>query len=139
MRFLQEHPGWLRQLVRFGLVGGLATAVNALLYLVLAQRHLLAPLLANAVGFVCAFAVSFGGHYYWTFAAQTRNGDAWHASLMRFFATALLGLGSNTLWTWLLVEWLRLPPASALAGILFLTPALVFVCSKYWAFAERKS
>jgi putative flippase GtrA len=139
VKFLERQPGWLQQLVRFGLVGILATAVNALLYLFLAQHHLLRPVLANAVGFLCAFALSFGGHYYWTFAAQTRNGGAWHASLVRFFATALLGLGSNTLWTWLLVEQLRLPPASALAGILFITPVLVFVCSKYWAFAQPGS
>ena len=138
MKFLQRHPDWLRQLVKFALVGGLATAVNALLYLALIERRLLPPLQANAAGFVCAFAVSFAGHFYWTFARQTRGSGTWSASLARFFATALLGLGSNTLLTWLLVERLRLPAPSALIGILLVTPGLVFVCSKYWAFAHRR-
>jgi putative flippase GtrA len=126
----------LAQLAKFGVVGLLASAVHAGVYLATAETLLLTPLLANLAGFSCAFGVSYLGHRHWTFAAQAAGTHA-ASTLAKFLATALLGFTSNHLITWLLVERLALPKASALIGILFVTPLLTFACSKYWAFAHR--
>ncbi|MBL6749990.1 MAG: GtrA family protein [Nevskia sp.] len=122
----------LPRILRFGAVGAAATAIHAGVYLALAG-HFLPALQANAAGFATAFAVSFAGHRYWTFAGR---GAQWGRSLSRFLATAMLGFGSNSLITWTLVTRMGLPPASALPGIVLLTPALVFACSNWWAFAQ---
>ncbi len=116
------------------MVGLLASAVHAGVYMGTVKPLLLTPLPANFAGFGCAFILSFLGHRHWTFAAQVA-GTSTVRSLPRFLATSLLGLASNTFITWLLVERLRLPSESALIGILLVTPMLTFVCSKYWAFA----
>lgn len=128
-------PAPLAQLAKFGIVGLLASAVHAGVYMATVKPLLLTPLPANFAGFGCAFILSFLGHRHWTFAAQTAGAPA-AGSLAKFLATALLGLGSNTLLTWLLTEYFALPAESALVGILFVTPVLTFVCSKYWAFAR---
>lgn len=126
----KPRPGWLAQLARFGVVGVAATATHALVYAAAVSEHALAPLVANPVAFAVAFVVSFVGHRHWTFAGQGAE-----RALPKFLATALLGLASNQLLTWLLVERLQQPPLHALFGILLVTPVLVFLCSKHWAFA----
>lgn len=120
----------LAQLLRFGLVGLLATAVHAAAYGVAVSRAAVPPLLANPLAFVAAFVISFVGHHRWTFA-----GHGAEYAIPRFFATALLGLAVNQFMVWLLVERLGLPPLSALFSIVLLVPALVFIASRYWAFA----
>ena len=125
------------QLARFGAVGLAATAVHALIYTLAVEPLAVPAMTANVLGFACAFSLSFYGHRYWTFPHDgSLSPAALRASGIRFFVTALLGLASNSAITWLLVERLRQPPRSALAGILFVTPALVFAGSKWWAFAH---
>lgn len=118
------------QVLRFGLVGAAATAVHSGVYLATAQW--LPPLAANTAGFAAAFSVSFLGHRWWTFA---HSDVEWRSSLLKYLVTALLGFASNSLITWILVVKWGQPPATALWGIALVTPALVFVCSKWWAFA----
>jgi putative flippase GtrA len=129
-----QHGPLLAQLLRFGVVGLLATALHAGVYGLAVSRFAIAPLLANPLAFAVAFSISFVGHHRWTFAGHGADG-----AMPRFLATALLGLASNQCLVWLLVEHLGLPPLSGLLGILLLTPALVFVTSKYWAFATPRS
>lgn len=125
--------GWLPpQLARFGIVGGLATLAHATTYALVVHGRLATPLTANVIGFLVAFSLSFSGHRHWTFVEQAAHG---HAAILRFLVVALLGLGSNTLLTWLFVYGLRWPAQSALIGIVFITPAMVFLISKHWAFA----
>jgi putative flippase GtrA len=122
----------LPQLLKFGVVGLAATAVNSLVYLAALARGV-APLLANLLGFACAFALSFFGHLRWTFR---QAGAPARGALLKFIATALGGLASNSFMTWLLTAVLQLPPASAVAAILFVTPVLVFVLSRHWVFVR---
>jgi putative flippase GtrA len=123
----------LLQLLRFGIIGLLATATHAAIYGYLVSQTAIPPLTANPAAFTLAFAISFVGHRYWTFAGQAAE-----RALPKFFATALLGFSSNQFITWLVVEHLHRPPLSVLYGIFLVTPVLVFVCSKYWAFAEPR-
>lgn len=131
-----EQP--LAQLARFGVVGLLATAVHAGSYWLLVHNIWLPPVPATVAAFGVAFTISFLGHRHWTFAAQAAGVDT-RSSMARFLLTALLGLGSNTFLTWLLTGPLGLPANSALVGILFVTPVLTFVCSKYWVFAPKSA
>jgi putative flippase GtrA len=124
----------LAQIARFGVVGLLATAVNFAVLWLLVHNLWLPPVPANVAAFGCAFPISFFGHRHWTFAAQAAGVDT-RASMLKFLLTALLGVSSSTLVTWLLTGPLALPPESALFGTLFAI-AVTFLCSKYWAFTR---
>jgi redox-sensitive bicupin YhaK (pirin superfamily)/putative flippase GtrA len=126
------HP-LLPELLRFGIVGLVATATHAAVYGYLVSRTSVAPLAANPVAFALAFLVSFFGHRDWTFAHQAAKG-----ALPKFLATALLGFCSNQFITWLVVDQFHLPALDVIYGIFLVTPILVFICSKYWAFAAPR-
>ncbi|HWU68705.1 MAG TPA: GtrA family protein [Stenotrophobium sp.] len=123
------------QVLRFGTVGLSATAIHAGVYTLLTARWHIDALPATAAAFCCAFGISFLGHRYWTFA---HNGSAFSASLLKFLCTSLLGLCSNAYIAWQLVDRMHLPASSALIGVVFLTPLLVFVLARFWVFAAPR-
>lgn len=113
------------------MVGGLATAIHALTYLLLSAYTTLGLTSINLISFTIAFSVSWLGHYRWTFAAlRTHKLTA----LLRFFTIATLGLSNNIALTLLFVEYFMWPKCIGVLPIIFITPALTFVASKYWAF-----
>lgn len=96
----------------------------------IAQRALW-PELANALGFLIAFLVSFAGHRWLSFKdASTTVGT----SLRRFAITALAGFASNEIVFVLLLRWLGLPPLLALFLALVFAAGQTFVLSRFWAF-----
>ena len=126
----------LRQGIRFGWVGGLATLTHVLVFDSLVRHLDLAPLLANLIAFLVAFLVSFLGHYAWTFR-DARDGDlaGWQRSLYRFFAVALTGLALNSVFVFLVVDVLGYPHTAAIVFMVLVVPGLLFLLSKFWAFA----
>ena len=133
-----EKQGLLiAQILRFGVVGLATTAVNGCIYWIVTDRHWARPLSANAIGFALAFLVSFLGHWRWTFASPSGPAHG-GTSLQRFLVTALAGFAFNSLATWWLTGFLALPAASALPIIVLITPILLFIASKHWAFAKKR-
>lgn len=110
-------------------VGGSAAATHLGVFALL-QAHML-PELANALGFVVAFFVSFSGHRLLSFKdASTSVGT----SLGRFAVTALVGFATNELIFALLLRGVGLPPLVALVMALVLAAGQTFVFSRFWAF-----
>ena len=109
---------------------GSAAALTHMGVFAIAQRYLW-PEVANALGFVIAFFVSFAGHRLLSFNdASTSMGT----SLQRFAVTALAGFASNELVFVLLLRWLRLPSLLALFLALVFAAGQTFVLSRFWAF-----
>lgn len=89
------------------------------------------PELANALGFVIAFFVSFAGHRLLSFKdASTSVGT----SLGRFAVTALAGFASNELIFALLLRAGGLPALVALFIALVFAAGQTFLFSRFWAF-----
>ena len=115
---------------RFGLVGVAATLVHLMVSMVTLWlgAHIY---LANILGFLVAFGVSFVGHSRLTFPEGDRSHWAW----ARFFLVALLGFGLNNFVLWLSdgqgMEWLRLVVA------VFIAPLGTFLLSALWVFVRR--
>ena len=110
-------------------VGGTAALTHMGVF-ALVQGHLL-PELANALGFVIAFGVSFAGHRLLSFkdaATSVRT------SLGRFAVTALAGFASNELVFALLLRVGGLPALVALLIALVLAAGQTFLFSRFWAF-----
>jgi len=110
-------------------VGGTASVAHMVVF-ALAQAHMW-PELANALGFVIAFGVSFAGHRLLSFKDA---GTSVATSLRRFGITALAGFASNEIIFVALLRGLALPSLLALFIALVFAAGQTFVLSRFWAF-----
>lgn len=124
----------LRELSTFCIVGAVAFAVHFSVVVAIVPLGITA-LLANVLGFLCAFCVSFLGHNHLTFPAAG-NRDRWRA-MHRFARTALLGFVGNETLYWLLLRTTDLPYQLSLAIVLAVVAAVTLALSKFWAFADE--
>lgn len=120
----------LREGARFALVGLGATLVHLGTAWATNRWAGLAPLSANSLGFTLAFAVSYLGHFYWTFGRQA--GHRRHFS--RFLVTATLGYGLSNLIVWIVAIRLGQSFELALGTILLTVPAATWIVSRIWTF-----
>lgn len=117
---------------RFAAIGVAATAVHgAGLHAVIVWGGL-HPTVANIFAFSAAFLFSYLGHYYFSFRSRERHAK----SAPRFFAIAMLGLGINSAIFAVIVNWLGLHYWIAFALVVVITPIVVFLASKRFAFGR---
>lgn len=126
----------LGQVAWFVMVGCAAAATHWAVVVITVSGLNLAPLLANVVGWLIAFAVSFGGHYTLTFRHQKAPlGRA----LRRFFMVSALGFAINeAAYAWLLHA-TRLRYDILLALILIAIAVMTFILGRLWAFRQGNS
>lgn len=110
-------------------VGGTAAFTHMAVF-ALAQGQML-PEMANALGFLIAFFVSFAGHRLLSFKDA---GTSVGTSLGRFAVTALAGFASNELIFMLLLRGLGWPALLALFVALVFAAGQTFLFSRFWAF-----
>ncbi len=115
--------------VWFLAVGGTAALVHMGVF-ALAQ-HQMWPELANALGFLIAFFVSFAGHRLLSF---TDASTSVKTSLGRFAVTALAGFATNELIFVLLLRSLHMPALLALFVALVFAAGQTYFLSRFWAF-----
>lgn len=123
-----SRDGW-RSGLFFALVGSGAAITHLAVFALL--EHQIWPELANALGFGVAFAVSFVGHRWLSFAG-TRT-PLWQ-SLQRYAITALAGFAFNELCFVLLYRWWGWPSLWALLLAMGLAAVQTFLLSRFWAF-----
>lgn len=117
------------QLVRFGLVGGLAAAVHGGLFIGFVALGL-PGYLANAFAFALAFIISYLGHSRWTFPDAGRSGR-----LAGFGLTTALGFLLNSGFAIILVDVMKVPAWVAALPMIAVTPLVVFVLLKTRVFS----
>ena len=110
-------------------VGGTAALTHMGVFTLV--QHLMWPELANALGFLIAFFVSFAGHRLLSFKDA---GTSVSTSFRRFAVTALAGFASNELVFMLLLRGLNMPALPALFVALVFAAGQTFVFSRFWAF-----
>lgn len=134
----------LRQMLRFGLVGGLNTLIdllvlNCLLWL-FAPTEAPQLLACNALAYGVGALNSFVWNKYWTFSQRQR---ATHQELVRFAVTTGLGMGLNCLMLWAVslalhpalvnpVIWANVSKVFAIA----VTMLISYVGMRVWVFAN---
>jgi putative flippase GtrA len=120
------------QLIRFAVIGCTAMGIHWSTVVLLVQRWDLPPLIANILGFLLAFQISYLGHYRWTFKATHLSHKT---TSVRFFATACLGFFLSESFYALALYMTPLPYELSLIIVLFLISTSTFVLSKFWAFS----
>ena len=120
------------QFLRFGIVGALATLVHMLIGATLIHSGWPA-LAANPLSFLIAFAVSFMGHYGFSFSDQEKDV---HTSLKRFALVACAGFVVNEVLLAILIWTARLPDIAALILSTGVAAIITFFASRNWAFRK---
>lgn len=118
------------QVVRFALVGSSALLIHWFTVVSLVPVGMF-PLLANVVGFMMAFLMSYVGHSYWTFLSPA---TVHRQCLPRFFLVALCGFILNETLYFLLLTYSDLGYQKSLIVVLGLVSFFTFTLSKKWAF-----
>ncbi|MDP2106685.1 MAG: GtrA family protein [Desulfobulbaceae bacterium] len=125
----------IKELLRFAGVGGIATLTHYTVAVGLVYGLALHPEWANGCGFITAFAVSFIGHWRWTFRDQAAR---FHFALPAFSLVAGGFFLLNATLFHLLLARSELRFELALLLVQAVIVALSFLFSRYWAFAQRR-
>ena len=125
--------GMLGQLVRFGIAGGMATALYTAVYSPLAGFKITSEQVANLCGYLVAMGSGYLMHSKWSFRG---HGAEAKQTTWRFFVVSLVSLAINTGWVWLLTDdaVLNGPWWWPLVPILFVTPLITFALNRFWVF-----
>jgi putative flippase GtrA len=140
--------GWtrlLRQVLRFGLVGGLNTLVDLLIlnFLLLLFPTTSTPMILaySALAYSLGAVNSFLLNKYWTFTFRQRTT---RSEVVRFIATTLVGLGWSSIILWLAssvlhpflvntTAWANASKALAIAG----TALISYLGMRLWVFVSK--
>jgi putative flippase GtrA len=125
----------VKQFGRFAVVGLVATLVHVAVVVVLVEAAGSAPLLANAIAFALALAVSYAGNHQWTFRARGNH----RRHFPRFATTAGLGLLLNQTIMYVMIEGLGQDYRVALALVVLVVPLLSFLLNRLWSFSAEDS
>ena len=122
------------QLLRFGIVGLLATFVHMVIGFLLIQSNWL-PVMANLLAFIIAFLVSFIGHLGFSFANQVVSLSS---ALWKFALVALIGFACNEVLLILLLSEGELTDTVSLWISTGCAAVLTFALSRVWAFRAAR-
>lgn len=123
------------QLVRYAIVGGAVTALQAATYWLLAGILGWHPQIGNVIGYGAAVVAGYFAHGQYSFPAGNgrREGSA-AVRFLRFWLVSLAGLALNALWIGIVVTRMGLPLWAPLPLMVVVTPGLVFLLNRQWVF-----
>lgn len=126
-------------LARFGIVGVGATLLHVAVFAAIIELLMWDEMVANTLAFLVAFSLSFAGHFGWTFAnlpSDVRRSAV--DALPRFLAVSLLGFALNSLAVGVFARVLNFPYLASVGFMIFVTPLVVFLASRFWAFGTAR-
>jgi len=124
-------PG-AKQFIRYVIAGFCISQFAALIYSTLTLFGQVAPLASNVVSTACGVSLGYVVHNYWSFADGTAPNDP--SKIARFLTSAAINFAVNTIWVWLLVSVLKLPPLAPVPFMMFVTPWVSFFVNRHWVF-----
>lgn len=119
------------QLVRFGIVGLLLTALYAIVYWPLAT-FVIAPVLASIAAFLVAVTVGFFMHSRWSFKGHTKPETG--RTRAKFLIVQSVGMILNASFTWILTGPMEGPTWWPLIPAVLVTPFATFILNRQWVF-----
>jgi putative flippase GtrA len=129
----------LAQVVRYGLAGGITTAIYSAIYLALAWSVFPAgrAMMAVPFAFVAALIVGFVTHSRWSFAGHgTRDNTGLQHG--KFLIVHGAGFALNLAFTWLLTARLGAPVWAPLIPTVTIIPVVSFLLLRQWVFASAR-
>lgn len=130
-----DDPSARRRIALFIAVGCGAAAVHWGVVVWLVSHWGWRPLLANVLGWLVAFMVSFAGHHRLTFKG---HGAALGSAAARFFMVSAGGFGVNEATYAMLLGWTGQRYDLLLAVVLVAVAAVTYLLSRHWAFLRSE-
>jgi putative flippase GtrA len=121
----------LKQILRFGIVGGSCFLISWSLLWVGTELLALPYLVSTAAAFAAVALFGHGGNRTYTFKA---GDQAYLSQLGRYVTLTLISLALSLLLMWLLVEMARVHYLVANVCVAILMAALNFIVSRIWVF-----
>lgn len=127
----------IRQFIKFGIVGGMNTAIDYSIYYFLTrsfdyfQEHFL---IANLMSFIIAVTNSFLWNKYWTFRDK---GKKYHIQFPKFFMVNIIALTISQITLYLLVKELGMNDLISKAVAIVIALFWNFFMNKYWVFKKK--
>lgn len=124
---------WDNKLLRFAIVGGIATLVQYGTLIVSVEHWHWHAVVASSAGYLLSAVANYLLNYYFTF----RSGNLHRVAALRFAVVAAAGLALNALAMALLAEKLRLPYLWAQVLATVVTLIWNFWANSRWSFGSR--
>lgn len=118
------------RLVRFSMVGAIATAVYVLVGVIAVEWAGAGPIVGSTVGFCASFVVSYAGHFHFTFAVSGRYRDY----MLKFAVSSAASFVISTLAMWLVTKLLKIDYRIALIMIAVIIPVCSYLVNRFWVF-----
>lgn len=116
------------QALRFGIVGGLATAVNFLLFLGLLHLLNVNSVLSSAGGYIGGLLLGFPLNRKWTFKSEKKG------TFIKYICVYMVSLGTSLLLFWLLNTSLQVNVHVTEVITVCYTTGVNFIGTKLWVF-----
>jgi len=116
------------KMIRFGIVGLLATFVHVGMVVWLSTTTALHPVVINTIAFFTAFTVSVTGHTFYSFKIT----DGKMKAAMKFLLASLSSVALSNVVLAICMKFLPVPVAQGIAIVVI--PAYTFILSRFWAF-----
>lgn len=124
------------RVLKFGVVGLFATLTYYLSAIALREvLYGFSILVTNLIAYGIAMIVSYSGHYFWTYKAQSDHG----VTIVKYVISALFGSALNSVIVYFCMR-SSMQYKSAMVVAIILVPAVAYVINKKWVFrADGKS
>jgi putative flippase GtrA len=122
----------LGEILRFGIVGITATAVHLGVLAAGVELLNVPPVVMNGAAFCVAVSITYFGQSLWVFRAGRRDAG----QISRFATSVLIGVLGNMAIMAFSVHILDVPYLYGFIASLILVPAVSFLLSKFWVFAN---
>jgi len=119
--------------IRFALVGGIATATQYAILVVLVETIRVNAVFASAIGFLVSSVLNYRLNYSFTFGSDLPHTTAFP----KFFFTALMGLLINTGTMFLLIDLLGVHYLLSQVAATGLTLVWNFSINSLWSFRDQ--
>ena len=120
------------RLARFSIVGVVATVLHIGVAMIAVAAMGANPTVAAMIGFTAAFAVSYFGHFRFTFAAPGRHRDY----LLKFAVSSLASLVLSTGMVWVATAILGIDYKPSLIALAVIVPVGNYLVNRFWVFLE---
>ncbi|MGM5024454.1 GtrA family protein [Tardiphaga sp. 367_B4_N1_1] len=118
------------RLARFSLIGAVATAVYVLAAMMAVEWAGVGPMVGSTIGFCASFAVSYLGHFHFTFAVPGRYRDY----VVKFAVSSAASFLISTLAMWLATKLFGIDYRIALIAVAIIIPICSYLVNRFWVF-----
>lgn len=118
------------RVVRFLIVGGVATGVYIAAAMVAVEFGHLSPVTGAVIGYCASFLVSYLGHLRFTFAVGGRYRDY----VVKATVSSLASFCLSTFAMWLATKMLKIDYKVALIAIAIIIPICNYLVNRFWVF-----